>query len=347
VITLLFPLIFAANPSVRLTADSPPVVEVVGVPASELKALELRVTVADAADAPPLAGTTTVGDTLRFAPRFPLVPGVKYRASFARNGATTTAELVVPKPPAPPPACVTAVYPSAATLPENALRLYVQFSAPMTRGDSYPHVKLLDAAGKEVPAPFLELGEELWSADGTRFTLLFDPARVKRGLVPHEEDGPVLVAGRRYTLVVDRAWRDEHGTPLRAGYRKEFAAGPADAEPVDLGAWAVTPPAAGSTQPVVVKLPKPLDRALLHRLVWVADADGKKLAGTLGVGGSERVVTFAPARSWPAGRYQVVADARLEDPCGNRVGEPFEVDGFPPVRDQLVPATASRWFAVK
>ena len=38
--------------------------------------------------------------------------------------------------------------------------------------------------------PFLELEQELWSGDGRRFTLLFDPGRIKRGLKPREEQGP-------------------------------------------------------------------------------------------------------------------------------------------------------------
>jgi hypothetical protein len=86
---------------------------------------------------------------------------------------------------------------------------------------------------------------------------------------------------------------------------------------------------------------------LLQRLVWVADSEGKKVEGILSVGGSERVVTFAPAKGWAAGKYQIVADTRLEDPCGNRVGEAFEVDVFKPVREKLETATANRWFTVK
>ena len=39
-------------------------------------------------------------------------------------------------------------------------------------------------SGQAVADPFLELDEELWSTDGRRFTLLFDPGRIKRGLKP-------------------------------------------------------------------------------------------------------------------------------------------------------------------
>src|SRR5438105_1654786 len=78
----------------------------------------------------------------------------------------------------------------------------------MGRGAAYHHIRLLDATGRPVDAPFLELEEELWSNDGMRFTLLFDPGRIKRGLKPREELGPVLGAGKSYTLVIDGAWPD-------------------------------------------------------------------------------------------------------------------------------------------
>ena len=65
----------------------------------------------------------------------------------------------------------------------------------MSHGEAYRRVHLLDAEGQELPAVFLELGEELWDPAMQRFTLLFDPGRVKRRLVPREELGAVLTAG--------------------------------------------------------------------------------------------------------------------------------------------------------
>ena len=87
--------------------------------------------------------------------------------------------------------------------------------------------------------PFLELDEELWSPDGTRFTLLFDPGRVKRGLKPREELGPVLEAGKSYSLVIDRDWLDASGNSLKAGFRKTFRVGPPDETSPDPKTWTV------------------------------------------------------------------------------------------------------------
>jgi hypothetical protein len=73
---------------------------------------------------------------------------------------------------------------------------------------------------------------------------------------------------------------------------------------------------------------------------------GARRPGTMTVGG-ERVVAFAPAKPWARGTYKLQIDARLEDVCGNRVGEPFEVDVFKPIPVKPVTKVAERPFAVK
>ena len=82
-------------------------------------------------------------------------------------------------------------------------------------------------------------------------------------------------------------------------------------------------------------------------MLWVTDAAGQKVEGTVSVGGGERVVTFAPAAPWRRGDYKLVVDTRLEDVCGNRVGEPFEVDVFKPITRKIEGKTAERPFAVR
>src|SRR5262245_16243020 len=165
-------------------------------------------------DRPALLGTWRVeGKTVTFRPRFPFSAGVQYRAVYnpaglptpARDQAAVEKLFRLPRPQTPP-TTVSQVYPTGNKLPENQLKFYIHFSAPMTQGNAYKHVRLLDEKGKEVKWPFLELEEELWNNDGTRFTLYFDPGRIKRGLKPREEVGPVLVEGKKYTLVISSKW---------------------------------------------------------------------------------------------------------------------------------------------
>ena len=83
---------------------------------------------------------------------------------------------------------VMAIYPTAAEVPRNLLRLYVWFSAPMSEGYAARHVRLAGDAGERLAGALLP-GGELWSGDGRRLTLLLDPARIKRGLAAHREAG--------------------------------------------------------------------------------------------------------------------------------------------------------------
>ncbi|MEE8257232.1 MAG: hypothetical protein V3R60_05015, partial [Acidobacteriota bacterium] len=168
---------------------------------------------------PPVAGSYRWEDgVLRFQPRYPLQPGLRYRAVFTPPPSTSTSEaeaakpvtavFEIPKPETIPTTVVEQVYPTRDRLPENQLKFYLHFSAPMSRGEAYRRVFLLDDEGRPVELPFLELDEELWDVEGKRLTLLFDPGRVKRDLKPNREVGPPLRQDRDYTLVIDRRWLD-------------------------------------------------------------------------------------------------------------------------------------------
>jgi hypothetical protein len=361
----------AETPTIRLNGDPPSIIEVAGLSAKDIEAigkLELKgevwtdlfaVYVAPAEGkkrGPALLGSYRIEDgCLRFEPRFPLVRGVHYQVVFELKRVPSRAALdekqlekeVFLAKAKTEPTRVTQVYPTANRLPENQLKFYLHFSAPMNRGDSYKHIKLLDENGKAVDLPFLELDQELWDGAGQRLTVFCDPGRIKRGLKPREEFGPVLEEGKRYTLVIDRALEDANGSPLKETFRKSFrAAAPDDAQP-DPKTWKVQPPTAGTRKPVNVTFPKPMDQALLERLVWVVDDRDQKLAGKLTITEEETVWQFTPEKAWQAGTYQLVADTRLEDLAGNSIARPFEVDVFRPVEREVKKETVKVPFKVE
>lgn len=276
-------------------------------------------------------------DSVWFRPRFGLRPGVSYVVSFtpARLPAhlgeglePIIDRIALPAEPLPASTVVEAVYPSGDSLPENLLRFYVHFSAPMRRGTAYRFIHLR-SEGREVELPFLELDEELWDPDARRLTLLLDPGRIKRGLVPHEDVGAPLVAGRRYRLTIDRDWRDARGAPLREGHDKSFVATIADRQSPLPKAWLITKPRAGSRDTLRVLLDEPLDRALLHRLIWIESEGDTALAGERHVREHEAVWEFVPERDWRAVSHQLRVSPALEDRAGNSVGRPFEVMNAP------------------
>jgi hypothetical protein len=221
------------------------------------------------------------------------------------------------------------VYPTADKLPENQLKFYLHFSAPMSQGEAYKHVHLFKENGEEIKYPFLELGEELWDASGKRFTLFFDPGRIKRGLKPREEMGPALEDGHRYVFVVDAAWRDAEGNPLREQFRKSFTVGPPDDVQPDPKGWKFTFPHLGTREALVVDFPEPLDHALVERLLRVKDAAGKAIEGSVKVSEEEKRWEFVPAEPWSAeAQYALNVETYLEDLAGNSIAKPFEVDLF-------------------
>ncbi|RMH17303.1 MAG: hypothetical protein D6696_16170 [Acidobacteria bacterium] len=276
------------------------------------------------------------GGRLRFRPRFPPVAGVAYRvrvdlASLARRAgqpppapARLEATVALPPPPAAAPTVVEAIYPSRGVLPENLLKLYLHFSAPMTRGEAFRHLHLLDAAGNEVTPPFL--GQELWDPEQRRLTLFLDPGRIKRGLRPHEEAGPPLVAGRSYRLLVDAGWPDAAGRPLAAPFDKRFTVTAADRSAPRAADWRLVAPPAGGRGPLELIFPEPLDHALLERVLEVVDEGGRRLAGRIEIAGEETRWRFHPDRPWAPGGYRVEVETLLEDLAGNSLRKLFDAD---------------------
>jgi hypothetical protein len=271
---------------------------------------------------------------LRFTPRFPLTPGVAYRAEFdgkqlpgaASDQARIVSEYTVPEAPSGPGTVVTNVFPSAAELPENLLKFYLHFSAPMSRGHIYDYIHLRDESGKDVELPFLEIDEELWDPEMKRLTLFIDPGRIKRGVRPLEEIGPSLEEGRRFTLAIDAAWLDANGRPLVQKYEHSFRVGPPDRTPIAPAEWKLAAPAAASIEPLGVNFSESIDRALALRLLRVVRDDGSPVDGIASVADAERRWTFTPSRPWQPGVHQLVVPATLEDLAGNNVGKAFEVE---------------------
>lgn len=311
------------------------------------------------ADQPPLSGRYHVtGNSLQFLPKYPLVHGMKLRARLDPRSLGGTREVVtdftsdsilrpVRDEAHDPVTSIRQVYPSAEVLPENLLRFYVQFSHPMSRGEAYRHLRLLDGSGKPVNDPFLELDEELWSPDGRRFTLLFDPGRIKSGLKPREEVGPVLEEGKTYTLAIDRDWPDATGKPLTDPFRKTFRVGPPDMTPPDPANWTVSTPRGACLEPLEVRFPEPLDHALAVRLISVVGPNGKPVLGQAELSEDQTLWRFVPMSFWQTGKeYRLLVGTDLEDLAGNGIGRPFEVDAARSITPRIESATVTRPFRI-
>ena len=302
---------------------------------------------------PMLGGYTVEDDKLVFTPQFPLQPGLVYRAIFrperlpsgsSTQTVTSTFRIAAPVP--NPTTVVSEIYPTSDTLPENLLKFYVHFSAPMSRGRIYEHIHLYEGQGREIELPFLEIDEELWDLEMKRLTLFIDPGRIKREVTPLEEIGPALEAGKRFTLVIDKAWTDAAGNTLKKEFRKEFAVGPPDREPPDPARWAFTVPPPGTRDKLTVKFSEPMDDALARRLIHVKSTSSV-VNGEVRLKDREQSWEFVPSQPWAAGTHQLVVQTTIEDLAGNNIGKPFEVDLFEGVQRRLTNSTVTLSFSVK
>ena len=305
----------------------------------------------DAAAVPVFGRLQFADGALAFAPRYPFLPGVAYRAVVRRQllsdeaaSDTTPGQAYafkIPEIVREPSTVVSQVYPTADVLPENQLKLYLHFSAPMSRGRVYRHMHLLRADGSEVEFPFLELDEELWDSSGRRLTVFFDPGRIKRGLKPREDVGPVLEEGNTYTLVIDAGWEDANGRPLVRPFRKVFKSAPPDDAQPDHKQWKVALPQAGTRQALLVVFNEPLDHAMLQRVLAVRPVGGEFVEGQVEVDRGETRWRFTPDSAWNPGPHEIVVSAALEDRAGNSIRRPFEVDLFEKVDGVIETPTVS------
>jgi len=306
---------------------------------------------------PAMLGSYQVADNrIRFQPQFPLEPGVRYRAVFRPSklpgsGEIRKADILsifqLPAIQRQPTTVVAQVYPSADVLPENLLKFYIHFSAPMRGGHIYERVRLRDEVGKVVELPFLELDEELWNPEMTRLTLFIDPGRIKREVKPLEDIGPALEAGKRYTLEIDAACTDSAGLPMREPFRKSFRVSAPDREPTSLASWTIKPPKSGTRDALTVNFPEPMDHALALRVIRVANAAGRLVEGASALADHETRWSFTPQETWTAGTHQLQVQNNIEDLAGNNIGKAFEVDLLEPVQRRFTNQVVRLSFEVR
>jgi hypothetical protein len=275
------------------------------------------------ASAPAMAGRSLRdGGDVCFVPRFGFVAGTTYTVTVAG----VAADLIRPRPDIAATTEVVAIHPTATVVPRNLLRCYVEFSAPMSDGDAGAHVRLVDGSGEPLLDALLPTEYELWDTDRRRLTVLLDPARIKRGLVGHIASGYPLRPGEPVRFVVDAAFRDARGVPLRVGAEQTYQVGDDLRGRVEPTEWTLTVPAAGSPAPLVVEFGRPLDHGLLQRCLRVLDPDGRRVDGTPLAGAQDRSWQLTPTRPWPRGEHILVVDPVLEDVAGNSVTRVFDRD---------------------
>ncbi|MEL6834028.1 MAG: hypothetical protein AAFP77_13630 [Bacteroidota bacterium] len=263
---------------------------------------------------------TKEGDILSFKPYFPFEPGLTYIAkvrSANYEGHYFLKSFQIEEQKAAAKAGVLSIYPSASQLPENLLRFYLYFNTPMQQGQALSHIQLVDAVGNMDQHAFMEFKQELWSADGKRLTLLFDPGRIKRGVSTNLRRGPALLEGRRFELRISSAWKDVYGQELGNQASKEIEVVSPYRQQINVNEWVANPPNLNSQDTLRIHFDRILDYALLQSMIQLQDAEKNLIEGHWEVLQQEQLIQFIPTAPWRQGNYQIVVNSRLEDVAGN------------------------------
>jgi hypothetical protein len=205
---------------------------------------------------------------------------------------------------------VTSFQPSAPVLPANTLRFYIAFDRPARGLVHQRDLGLFDSKGMTVENAFMDFGQELWSPDGKRLTVLFDPGKIKRGVeAPHSELAP-LREGETYSVTCGKA-------------QHVFRVGPAVRERIDPALWVIST-AGASARSVDITFDRVMDPALLEDQLRVEDEEGRLVAGNMRITGGGLGVRFEPSGPFKKGNYQINISPILEDVAGNRINETLD-----------------------
>ncbi len=218
---------------------------------------------------------------------------------------------------------VETVYPTATVLPENLLRMYVQFSQPMKTVGNLEKIKLIDAKGEKVKNIFFNNVHELWNKDQTQLTLLLDPARVKTGLRANQSLGRALVPGNNYTLVID-GLEDVHHQKMSTPFMKKIAVRKADVQIPDTKNWNFLIPLSNSKGSLKIHFSDMLDYNSLQQRLMVTNLENQPIKGTISIQKNETEWNFVPEEIWSSGIYLLHVNFRLEDPSGNNLNGLFD-----------------------
>lgn len=267
----------------------------------------------------PIAGSYSVdGQRVVFAPSFDFIEGQTYTVVLDNGEGTPTRTAFTPggtEVPTTPE--VLAIYPSGPDIPENTLRFYIEFAAPMAPHRANEFIRLVDDKGAADSDAFMSFTQELWNPDRTRLTLLMDPGRIKRGVAQNLALGPALEAGGTFSIVVNGGWPGAQGVAETERFARTFGVSAPLRTLPDPDRWIVSAPKVATRESLEVTFDRPFDQQLAQTAIRVLGSDGVELEGTVRLGDHETRWVFEPALPWPGEAIKLVVDARLEDVAGN------------------------------
>lgn len=265
-----------------------------------------------------------INNQYTFTPIVPFSHGKTYRISS--SGQVFSTFTVQERKKGSPPELLT-VYPTENTVPENMLKMYFSFSAPMQEvGSSLDFIKVYNKSTNKEIDIFLALEPELWNKNHTILTLWLDPGRIKTGLIPNQEKGLPIVEGSEYRIHVSKRWRDAHGVELLRDYTKNLHVVRRDAKSPVLSDWNVAVQTLGASHLIIIDFGEPLDAILAQETIKILNIKNEKIVGKFTLKNNEKTIVFESSKLLGKGKYKVLVESRLEDLSGNNLNHLFDVN---------------------
>lgn len=272
---------------------------------------------------PPMAGKyQQEAQRIFFMPSFGFRPGMVYSAVFHQD----TFHFTIPGQKNVKSTEVLGFYPSADTVPANLLKVYLEFSAPMSEGMAYEHIHLINENGDTIYQPFLLLQPELWDETRQRLTLWLDPGRVKRDLGPNLLHGAPLEQGQNFRFCLSKGLKDQNGQSLKKDFQHLFYVSQADRASPDVREWKLEISTKRTRNGLSIIFPDPLDYALLQHTIVIFDNNRQAVPGQIKIEPNETSWVFTPDSPWNSGPYQIRIESKLEDLAGNNLNRLFDRD---------------------
>jgi hypothetical protein len=285
--------------------------------------LFLSVQLLQASDTTSILGSFSNEQEIEFKPVIPFTRGMHYGVFYQSKkiGWFKISDASAIDTPA-----ILAIFPSKDTLPENLLKVYLQFSHSMREGQSEKYIRLIKNGKDTLTDVFLFLQPELWNANRTVLTLWLNPGRIKKDLQPNLKLGSPLNEKTDYQLFVSKEWTDNQGRFLQKNFMHLFYVSKRDSLSPIAENWQLKLPKPSTKTALEISLLEPLDHFLLLECLHIKNKAGKVVEGIFTTADNDRKINFLPKEAWIETDYILEIESRIEDLAGNNLNRVFDRD---------------------
>ncbi len=225
------------------------------------------------------------------------------------------------------PPKVNAFFPNIDTVPENLLKMYVQFNKPIQQSKATLNfIKVYNQTTEKEVSIFLPLENELWNKEKTSLTLWLDPGRIKQDLIPNKELGKPIIKGNAYKIIIDKALEDQQGNEMKVDFEKIIFVTKRDTQKPTIDNWKIKTPKINTKQSLKIDFKEAVDIVLANEASQVFDPKNELVSGEFLVSKDGDYLFFTPNNQWSKGKYLIRIESSFEDLVGNNLNRLFDTD---------------------